>query len=71
MQRNNEHRIQQTYKQLVEAERTQMESEYRQKSDEIKQKRKSQLKAEKLKLQKVNSLCLKNNVLYLNFAKGI
>jgi hypothetical protein len=55
MQHNNERRIQQTYQQLVEAERRRMENEYRQKSDEIARKWKAQFDEEKLKLQKVNS----------------
>ncbi len=53
MQRKNERRIQQTYQQLVEAERTRMENEYRQKSDEMIRKWKAQSDEEKRKLQKV------------------
>jgi hypothetical protein len=52
MQEDNDRRIQQTYQQLVEAERIRMENQYRQKSDEIARKWKAQLDEEKLKLQK-------------------
>ena len=53
MLKNNERRIQQTYQELVEAERKRMEHEYRQKSNEIIRKWKVQLDEEKIKLQKV------------------
>jgi hypothetical protein len=52
MQEDNDRRIQQTYQQLVEAERIRMENQYRQKSDEIARKWKAQLDEEKFKLQK-------------------
>ncbi|CAF1255563.1 unnamed protein product [Rotaria sordida] len=52
IQRNNENRIQQTYQQLIEAERIRMENEHRKKSDEITQKWQAKLEEEKVKLQK-------------------
>ncbi|CAF3440846.1 unnamed protein product [Rotaria sp. Silwood1] len=52
MQHNNENRIQQTYQQLLEAERIRMENEHRKKSDELTRKWQAQLEEEKLKLQK-------------------
>ncbi len=61
MQRNNERRIQQTYQELVEAERKRMENEYQQKSDELTRKWKEQLDEEKLQLQKVHFSYLKRS----------
>jgi len=57
MEYNNERRIQQTYQQLVEAERQRMENEYRKKTDEITRKWKAQLEEEKIRLKKVNLVC--------------
>ncbi len=61
MHRNNERRIQQTYQELVEAERKRMENEYQQKSDELTRKWKEQLDEEKLQLQKVHFSYLKRS----------
>jgi hypothetical protein len=50
---NNERRIQQTYKELVEKERQRMESEYREQCNELIHIWQTKLEDEKRRLQKV------------------
>jgi hypothetical protein len=69
IQQNNERRIQQTYKQLVETERKRMENEYQQKSEEIARKWKAQLDEQRLKSQKVKFFSLNRNIKSVLFLK--